>query len=68
MDGGGMFKFLFKKENQVETLIFQYMDTFNTALFFKLQFKELVLDIGGISDHAKRVSKRVNILTLKRRV
>lgn len=36
--------------------------------FFKLQFKELVLNIGDISDQADRVSKLVNILILKRRV
>jgi uncharacterized protein len=36
--------------------------------FFKLQFKELVVNIGDISDQADRVSKLVNILTLKRRV
>ncbi|MFO7587073.1 MAG: DUF47 family protein [Gemmatimonadota bacterium] len=36
--------------------------------FFKLQFKKLVVNIGDISDHADRVSKLVNILTLKRRV
>ncbi|MCP4722527.1 MAG: DUF47 family protein, partial [Desulfobacteraceae bacterium] len=36
--------------------------------FFKLQFKELVINIGDISDQADRVSKLVNILTLKRRV
>ncbi|MBT7262239.1 MAG: DUF47 family protein [Desulfobacula sp.] len=36
--------------------------------FFKLQFKELVLVIGDISDQADRVSKLVNILTLKRLV
>lgn len=36
--------------------------------FFKLQFKELVVNIGDISDQADKVSKLVNILTLKRRV
>lgn len=36
--------------------------------FFKLQFKEFVLVIGDISDQADRVSKLVNILTLKRLV
>lgn len=36
--------------------------------FLKLQFKELVLNIADISDQAERVSKLVNILTLKRRV
>jgi len=34
----------------------------------KLQLKELIIAMGEISDQADRVSKRVNILTLKRRV
>ena len=34
----------------------------------KLQLKELVIALGEISDQADRVSKRVNIMTLKRRV
>lgn len=34
----------------------------------KLQLKELIIALGEISDQADRVSKRVNILTLKRRV
>ena len=36
--------------------------------FLKLQLKELVIVLGEISDQADRVSKRVNILTMKRRV
>ncbi|BCL62259.1 hypothetical protein DGMP_29520 [Desulfomarina profundi] len=36
--------------------------------FFKLQFKELIVNIGDITDQADRVSKLINILTLKRRV
>jgi uncharacterized protein Yka (UPF0111/DUF47 family) len=36
--------------------------------FIKLQMKELVVVLGEISDQADRVSKRVNILTMKRRV
>lgn len=36
--------------------------------FMKLQLKELVNYMGDISDHADRVSKLVNILSLKRRV
>ena len=36
--------------------------------FFKLQLKELVIVLGEISDQADRVSKRVNIMTMKRRV
>lgn len=36
--------------------------------FLKLQLKELLLEIGEISDQADRVSKRINIISLKRRV
>jgi uncharacterized protein Yka (UPF0111/DUF47 family) len=37
-------------------------------LVHKLQLKELIIAMGEISDQADRISKRVNILTLKRRV
>ena len=40
----------------------------NLDPFVKLQLKEMVLIMGDISDQADRVSKRINILTLKRRV
>jgi predicted phosphate transport protein (TIGR00153 family) len=36
--------------------------------FLKLQLKELIIQIGDISDQADRVSKRINIMSLKRRV
>jgi len=36
--------------------------------FLKLQLKEMVVVMGEISDQADRVSKRVNIMTMKRRV
>jgi predicted phosphate transport protein (TIGR00153 family) len=36
--------------------------------FSKLQLKELVVFLGDISDQADRVSKRINIISLKRRV
>ena len=36
--------------------------------FFKLQLKELIVNMGEITDQADRVSKRVNIINLKRRV
>ncbi len=36
--------------------------------FCKLQLKELILIVGDLSDQADKVSKLVNILTLKRRV
>ena len=34
----------------------------------KMQLKELIIALGEVSDQADRVSRRVNILTLKRRV
>lgn len=37
-------------------------------LVHKLQLKELIIAMGEVSDQADRISKRVNILTLKRRV
>ena len=40
----------------------------NLDPFQKLQLKEMILYMGEISDQADRVSKRVNILTMKRRV
>ena len=36
--------------------------------FQKLQLKELIIHIGEISDQADRVSKRINIISMKRRV
>lgn len=36
--------------------------------FQKLQLKEMVIQIGEISDHADQVSRRVNIISIKRRV
>ena len=36
--------------------------------FQKLQLKEMVVILGEISDQADRVSKRINIITMKRRV
>lgn len=36
--------------------------------FQKLQLKEMIVYMGEISDQADRVSKRVNIMTMKRRV
>ncbi len=42
---------------------------FDSALepFVKFQLKELVIVLGEISDQVDRVSKRVNIMTIKRR-
>lgn len=36
--------------------------------FLKLQLKEIVIVLGEISDQADRISKRVNIMTMKRRI
>lgn len=36
--------------------------------YLKLQLKEIVIVLGEISDQADRVSKRINIMTMKRRV
>ena len=36
--------------------------------FLKLQTKELVLKMGDISDQTDRVSKIINIISMKRRV
>ena len=36
--------------------------------FLKLQLKELIVTMGEISDQADRVSKRINIISMKRRV
>jgi hypothetical protein len=36
--------------------------------FLKMQLKELIFCIGEISDQADRVSKRINIISMKRRV
>jgi predicted phosphate transport protein (TIGR00153 family) len=36
--------------------------------FIKLQLKELIITMGDISDQADRVSKRINIINMKRRV
>ena len=36
--------------------------------FFKLQLKELIVTMGEISDQADRISKRINIISMKRRV
>ena len=36
--------------------------------FQKLQLKEMIVKMGEISDQADRVSKRINIISLKRRV
>lgn len=46
------------------------MNIFNSQIdsFQKLQLKELILKIGDIADKAESVSRRVNIINMKRRV
>jgi uncharacterized protein len=49
------------------SLMFKVFDS-ELEMVHKLQLKELIVAMGEISDQADRVSRRVNILTLKRRV
>lgn len=49
------------------TLITKLFDS-DTDPFLKLQLKELILEIGEIANQADRVSKRINIISMKRRV
>ena len=49
------------------TLLRRVFDS-DLEMFHKFQLKELIIAMGEISDQADRVSKRVNIITLKRRV
>ncbi|MEJ2166548.1 MAG: DUF47 family protein [Desulfobacterales bacterium] len=51
-------------ERRIITKIFET----DTDPFLKLQLKEIVIVLGEISDQADRVSKRINIMTMKRRV
>ena len=51
-------------ENRMITRIFES----NLDPFQKLQLKDMVLVLGEISDQADRVSKRINIITMKGRV
>lgn len=52
----------------IEKRLIQKIFTSNIDPFIKLQLKELILCMGDISDQADRVSKMVNILSMKRRV
>ncbi|MCK5695220.1 MAG: DUF47 family protein [Desulfobacula sp.] len=52
----------------IEKKLIQKIFTSNIDPFVKLQLKELVICMGDISDQADRVSKMVNILSMKRRV
>jgi predicted phosphate transport protein (TIGR00153 family) len=51
-------------ERRIITKIFET----DVDAFLKLQLKEIVIVLGEISDQADRVSKRINIMTMKRRV
>ena len=49
------------------TLITKLFDG-DTDPFLKLQLKDLIVEIGEIANQADRVSKRINIISMKRRV
>jgi hypothetical protein len=54
--------------DQIERRIIVKLFESDLEPFSKLQLKELIIVLGEISDQADRVSKRVNIMNLKRRV
>ncbi|MEJ2639680.1 MAG: DUF47 family protein [Desulfosarcinaceae bacterium] len=49
------------------TLITKLFDS-DVDPFLKLQLKDLIIEIGEIADQADQVSKRINIISMKRRV
>ena len=60
-----------EKESQCDVIERRVITTlFDSDLdpYLKLQLKELVIFIGEITDQIDRVSKRINIISLKRRV
>ena len=60
-----------EKESQCDVIERQIIITlFDSDIdpFLKIQLKELVVFLGEISDQADRVSKRINIISFKRRV
>jgi len=60
-----------EKESQCDAIERRIITaTFDSGIdpFLKMQLKELVVFLGEISDQADRVSKRINIISLKRRV
>ncbi|MDF1537070.1 MAG: DUF47 family protein [bacterium] len=60
-----------KKESQCDIIERRIITTlFDSDIdpFLKIQLKELVVLLGDVSDQADRVSKRINIISLKRRV
>ena len=54
--------------DHIEQRIIKKLFSSDLDPFLKLQLKGIVIVMGEISDQADRVSKRVNIMTLKRRV
>jgi predicted phosphate transport protein (TIGR00153 family) len=52
----------------IEKRLIQKIFTSTIDPFVKLQLKELILCMGDISDRADKISKMVNILSMKRRV
>ena len=52
----------------IEKRLIQKTFSSNIDPFIKLQLKELIICMGDISDQADRVSKMINILSMKRRV
>lgn len=54
--------------DHIEKKLIQKVFSSKIDPFVKLQLKELILSMGDISDQADKVSKLVNILSLKRRV
>lgn len=54
--------------DHIERSVMLKMFDSDLELVRKLQMKELIVAMGEISDQADRVSRRVNIMTLKRRI
>ncbi len=54
--------------DRIERRIIMKLFESETDPFLKLQLKELTVQIGEISDQTDRVSKRINIINMKRRV
>jgi predicted phosphate transport protein (TIGR00153 family) len=57
-----------KCDHYERTILSNIFDSKEIDSFEKLQLKELIQQVGEISDHADRVSKMINIFSLKRRV
>ncbi len=54
--------------DNIERTIISMIFNSDISWFDKLQLKDLIERIGNISDGAERVSKRINIFSLKRRI